>query len=124
MNGSVRTFFVALLVLVLVVLGIYALQNGATTEVTFLFWRWSLPRWVPAAVFTAAVLVVLFLYGLFFGVGWRFRHRRLQRTASEIESRASDLQHDVNQLRVEMSRAHGEDAEPAETLRPPIDDLR
>ena len=104
MSTTLRTVFLALLVLIAVVFVIYLLQNGQGTEVVFLFFRWHGPAWAPAATFGGAVLVLALLYGLIAGAGWRFRHRRLQRVAIENESRASGLEEDLRALRGEPPR--------------------
>jgi uncharacterized integral membrane protein len=96
-----RALLAILVILELIAMGVYALQNQALETVRFLTMSWSgVPMWVVPAVAMAGMLVTCVLYGFFSGIGWRLRHHRLSRDVDEHHA-------DVERLRRENAELHG-----------------
>jgi hypothetical protein len=106
-----RALALLLLVVVLVGMGLFALQNQGTFTSHLLTFSWQgTPVWAPGAAAGLAVLLVCTLYGLAAGAGWRIRHRRLSRDFDEHQAAADHLQRENLELRERVAglRAGGD----------------
>lgn len=112
-----RALVVLLLILELVAMGMYALQNQELTTVRFLTMSW--PRtsaWTPTAVAMLVMLVTCILYAFVSGIGWRVRHHRLSRHVDERQAALEQLQRENAELHERLAgrRALGDlPAEPS-----------
>jgi uncharacterized integral membrane protein len=111
-----RALVVLLVVLELAATAVYALQNQATTAVTFLNMRWTgVTTWWPAAAAILVMLATCILYGFVSGIGWRVRHHRLSRHVDEHQATAEQLQRENAALRERLSgRPRTTDERPVE----------
>src|ERR1700704_3030265 len=121
--------FLILLILAAAGIGLYAMENTGTHDVTLWQWHWSaVPDWLPV-VATAAVIVGLFLlYMLYSGLVHGVRVGSMRRRVTTRESAITDLRRDNQRLREENARVRSElhgvattpgDREPVEATSTP-----
>ncbi|HET9849331.1 MAG TPA: hypothetical protein VFR68_12360 [Candidatus Dormibacteraeota bacterium] len=102
-----------LFLLLLIVAGagvaVYAYQNTATHDVTFLQWHWSaVPDWVPV-VLAAVVMGGLFLlYMIYSGLVHGVRLGSMRRRVSTREQAINDMRAENQRLREENARMRSE----------------
>ena len=101
--------FLLLLIVAGALVGLYAVQNTATHDVTLWQWHWSaVPDWVPV-VLTAAVIGALFLlYMLYSGMVHGVRVGSMRRRVSTREAAINDMQVENQRLREENARVRSE----------------
>jgi uncharacterized integral membrane protein len=93
-----------LLMIALVLLGVFAAQNGSTEQVNLLTLHWSgVPQWLPPVVAGGGVAVLLTLYMLYAGGRHGVRQRGLKGRIGKHESRISELQTENERLRQEVA---------------------
>lgn len=99
-------YLIALLV-VFALVGVFAVQNGGTQDFTLLGYAWNLPTWVPTAIGTAAVSVLLMLHMSHAGIGSRFREMGHGRALDEHRGAIEDLRAENGRLREQLAAARG-----------------
>jgi uncharacterized integral membrane protein len=101
--------FLILLIIVAAGVGLYAMENAGTHDVTLWQWQWSaVPDWVPVVV-TAAVIGGLFLlYMLYSGLVHGVRVGSMRRRVTTRESTITDLRRENQRLREENARVRSE----------------
>ena len=100
--------YLIFMLVVYALLGVFAVQNGSTHDFTLLGYTWSLPIWVPTAIGTAAVSVLLLLHMSHAGLGSRFREMGFGRELDEHRDRIDGLRAENARLREELAAARGE----------------
>ena len=94
-------FFLILVVLALLLLGIFAVQNSSTEQVNFLTFHWAgVPQWLPPVLAGGAVAILLILYMLVAGGRRGIRQRGVKGRA---DSRVSALETENERLRQEVA---------------------
>jgi uncharacterized integral membrane protein len=101
--------FLILLILAAAGIGLYAMENTGTHDVTLWQWHWSaVPDWLPV-VATAAVIGGLFLlYMLYSGLVHGVRVGSMRRRVTTRESTINDLRRESQRLREENARVRSE----------------
>src|SRR5260370_41500964 len=98
--------FLILLILAAAVVGVYAVGNTGTHDVTFWQWHWSaVPDWLPVLVAAAVIAGLFVLYMLYSGLVHGVRVGSMRRRATTRESEILDL-------RPQNPRLPGENARP------------
>jgi hypothetical protein len=123
--------YLILMLFVIAVLGVFAAQNGGTHDFTLLGYTWNLPLWVPAAIGTGAMAVLLMLRTSHAGLGSRLSQIGHWRELDAHLNRIEGLRGENAQLREELAASRGEVRGAAAANRPPgqsgpswMDDLR
>ncbi len=120
--------YLILLLVVFAVFGVFAAQNGGTHDFTLLGYAWNMPLWVPAAIGTAAVSVLLLLHMSHATLGSQFRELGHGRMLDAQRDRIEELREENVQLREQLAAARGEVRGAAATNRAPrqswVDGLR
>ncbi len=97
--------FLALLVLALLAVGLYAAQNTGTHEVTLWHAHWTgVADWVPVVMAAGMVAVLFLVYMLYAGARSGIRHGALRRRITTHEATISDLRKETQRLREENAR--------------------
>src|SRR2546423_15624129 len=95
-------FFLILVVLALLLLGIFAVQNSSTEQVNFLTFHWAgVPQWLPPVLAGGAVAILLILYMLVAGGRRGIRQRGVKGGG---DSRGSAPEAENERLRPEGAR--------------------
>lgn len=100
--------FLLLLILAGVGVAVYASENTATHQVTFLQWHWSVADWVPVA--TAAIVIgfLFLLYMLYSGLVHGVRVGSMRRRVSTREQAINEMSAENQRLREENARLRSE----------------
>ena len=102
-----------LFLLLLIVAGagvaVYASQNTATHDVTFLQWHWSaVADWVPVVVAAVVIGVLFLLYMIYSGLVHGVRLGSMRRRVSTREQAINDMRTEHQRLREENARLRSE----------------
>src|SRR5919199_5606709 len=101
-------FFILLLVAAALI-GVFAYQNTATHDMSFLQWHFSgVPLWVPVVLAAAAVGVIMLLWLLALGATAGMRHGALRRRLGDHESTLGNVRQENTRLREENARLRSE----------------
>jgi uncharacterized integral membrane protein len=94
-------FFLILLVIALLLLGIFVVQNSSTEQVSFLTFHWTgVPQWLPPVLAGGAVAILLILYMLVAGGRRGIRQRGVK---GRSDSKVSALESENERLRQELA---------------------
>jgi uncharacterized integral membrane protein len=104
LNG---TMYLIVLLVVFGLLGVFAVQNGGTQDFTLLGYTWNLPIWVPTAIGTAIVSVLLLLQMSHAGLGARFREFGHGRSLNEHRGVIEELRDQNARLREQLAELRG-----------------
>jgi uncharacterized integral membrane protein len=102
------TMYLIALLVVFVLFGVFAAQNGGTQDFTFLGYTFHLQSWVPTAIGTGIVSALLMLHMGAAGLGHRFREIGHGRALHEHRGVIEDLRDENSRLREELAAARGE----------------
>ncbi len=102
----IAMYVIALLV-VYVLLGVFAVQNGGTQTFTLLGYSWDLPTWVPTAAAAAVVSVLLILQMSATDLGYRMRLFGHSRAIDEHRGLIANLRDENARLREQLAAARG-----------------
>jgi uncharacterized integral membrane protein len=101
LRSKMAVFFLILLVIALLLLGIFVVQNSSTEQVSFLTFHWAgVPQWLPPVLAGGAVAILLVLYMLVAGGRRGIRQRGVRGRA---DSRISALESENERLRQELA---------------------
>lgn len=101
--------FLALLLLALLAVGLYAAQNTGTHDVTLWHAHWTgVADWVPVVIAAGLVTVLFLVYMLYAGARSGIRHGALRRRITTHETTISDLRKETQRLREENARLKSE----------------
>ncbi len=101
--------FLALLLLALLAVGLYAAQNTGTHDVTLWHAHWTgVADWVPVVIAAGLVTVLFLVYMLYAGARSGMRHGALRRRITTHETTISDLRKETQRLREENARLKSE----------------
>ena len=101
-------FFILLLVAAALI-GVFAYQNTATHDMTFLQWHFAgVPLWIPVVLAAVAVGVVMLLWLLALGATAGMRHGALRRRLGDHESTLGNVRQENTRLREENARLRSE----------------
>ena len=101
--------FLALLLLALLAVGLYAAQNTGTHDVTLWHAHWTgVADWVPVVFASGLVAVLLLAYMLYAGARSGIRHGALRRRITSHEATIGDLRKEAQRLREENARLRSE----------------
>lgn len=101
--------FLALLLLALLAVGLYAAQNTGTHDVTLWHAHWTgVADWVPVVIAAGLVTVLFLVYMLYAGARSGIRHGALRRRITTHEVTISDLRKETQRLREENARLKSE----------------
>ncbi|HYS01023.1 MAG TPA: hypothetical protein VET82_01580 [Candidatus Eisenbacteria bacterium] len=101
--------FLALLLLALLAVGLYAAQNTGTHDVTLWHAHWTgVADWVPVVMAAGLVAVLFLVYMLYAGARSGMRHGALRRRITTHEATISDLRTQTQRLREENARLKSE----------------
>jgi len=105
--------FLALLLLALLAVGLYAAQNTGTHDVTLWHAHWTgVADWVPVVIAAGLVTVLFLMYRLYAGARSGMRHGALRRRITTHETTISDLRTQTQRLREENARLKSEARSP------------
>src|SRR5215470_12198673 len=102
------TMYVILLLVVFVLLGVFAVQNGGTQDFTLLGYHWNLPAWTPTAIGTGIVSFLLLLHLSHTGMGEAVRRMGTGRELDAHRDRVEVLRSENGRLREELAAVKGE----------------
>ena len=100
--------YVIALLIVFAALGVFAVQNDSTQVFTLMGYTWSLPTWVPTAIGTGVVSVLLLLHVSHAGIGLRLRQMGHGRALEEHRDVIDELRSENARLREQVAAARGE----------------
>jgi uncharacterized integral membrane protein len=101
--------FLILLIIAAAVVGVYAVGNTGTHDVTFWQWQWSaVPDWLPVLVAAAVIAGLFVLYMLYSGLVHGVRVGSMRRRVTTRESEIIDLRRENQHLREENARVRSE----------------
>jgi hypothetical protein len=101
--------FLILLILAVAGVGVYAIGNTGTHDVTLWQWHWSaVPDWVPVVTAAAAIGVLFLLYMAYSGLVHGVRVGSMRKRVSTRESTINDLRRENQRLREENARVRSE----------------
>ncbi len=113
--------FLALLLLALLAVGLYAAQNTATHDVTLWHAHWTgVADWVPVVLAAGLVAVLFLVYILYAGARSGMRHGALRRRITTHEATINDLRKETQRLREENARLKSE-VRYAQSAAPPVE---
>lgn len=102
------TMYVILLLVVFVLLGVFAVQNGGTQDFTLMGYHWNLPAWTPTAIGTGIVSFLLLLHLSHTGMGDAVRRMGVGRELVTHRDRVEVLSAENGRLREELAAVKGE----------------
>lgn len=101
--------FLALLLLALLAVGLYAAQNTGTHDVTLWHAHWTgVADWVPVVIAAGLVAVLFLVYMMYAGARSGIRHGALRRRITTHEATIGDLRKETQRLREENARLKSE----------------
>jgi hypothetical protein len=101
--------FLALLLLALLAVGLYAAQNTGTHDVTLWHAHWTgVADWVPVVIAAGLVAVLFLVYMMYAGARSGIRHGALRRRITTHEVTIGDLRKETQRLREENARLRSE----------------
>jgi uncharacterized integral membrane protein len=100
--------YVILLLVVFVLFGVFAAQNGSTQDFTLLGYHWSLPMWTPTAIGTGIVSFLLLLHLSHTGMGRSLRRMGMGRELDTHRASVESLRAENGRLREELAAVRGE----------------
>jgi uncharacterized integral membrane protein len=99
--------FLLALLIVFVLTGVFATQNGGTQSFTLLGYSWVEPLWVPTAIGVGIVSALFLLHMGGVDLGYRFRQFGHDRQVEGHRSLIADLRDENSRLREELAAARG-----------------
>lgn len=113
--------FLALLVLALLAVGLYAAQNTGSHDVTLWHAHWTgVADWVPVVMAAGLVAALFVVYILYASARSGMRHGALRRRITTHEATISDLRKETQRLREENARLKSE-VRNAQSAAPPVE---
>ena len=101
--------FLILLIVAATVVGLYAVDNTGTHDVTLWQWHWSaVPDWVPVVLAAAVIGGLFLLYMVYSGLVHGVRVGSMRRRVTTGESAVNDLRRENQRLREENARVRSE----------------
>jgi len=101
--------FLALLVVALLAVRLYAAQNTSTHDVTLWHAHWTgVADWVPVVIAAGLVAALFLIYMIYAGARSGMRHGALRRRITTHEATISDLRKETQRLREENARLRSE----------------
>jgi len=101
--------FLILLIIVAAGVGLYAMENTGSHDVTLWQWQWSaVPDWVPVVVAAAVIGGLFLLYMLYSGLVHGVHVGSMRRRVTTRESTINDLRRENQGLREENARVRSE----------------
>lgn len=101
--------FLALLLLALLAVGLYAAQNTGTHDITLWHAHWTgVADWVPVVIAAGLVAVIFLVYMMYAGARSGIRHGALRRRITTHEATIGDLRREAQRLREENARLKSE----------------
>ncbi len=112
--------FLALLLLALLAVGLYAAQNTGTHDVTLWHAHWTgVADWVPVVIAAGLVAVLFLVYMMYASARSGIRHGALRRRITTHEATIGDLRKETQRLREENARLKSE-VRNAQLAAPPV----
>ncbi len=112
--------FLALLLLALLAVGLYAAQNAGTHDVTLWHAHWTgVADWVPVVIAAGLVAVLFLVYMMYAGARSGIRHGALRRRITTHEATIGELRKETQRLREENARLKSE-VRNAQLAAPPV----
>jgi len=99
--------FLLALLIVFVLTGVFATQNGGTQSFTLLGYSWVEPLWVPTAIGVGIVSALFVLHMGGADIGYRFRRFGHDRQIEGHRGLIADLRAENSRLREELAAARG-----------------
>jgi uncharacterized integral membrane protein len=102
------TMYLIVLVVVFILGGVFAAQNDGTQSFAFLGYTWTLQTWVPTAIGTSIVGLLLLLHMSHAGLGGRLRQIGQSRALDEHRDVIDQLRGENGRLREELAAVKGQ----------------
>jgi uncharacterized integral membrane protein len=102
------TMYLIALVVVFILGGVFAAQNDGTQSFAFLGYTWTLQTWVPTAIGTGVMGLLLLLHMSHAGLGGRLRQIGQSRTLDEHRDVIDQLRTENSRLREELAAVKGQ----------------
>ncbi|HKF16395.1 MAG TPA: hypothetical protein VKF14_04245 [Candidatus Dormibacteraeota bacterium] len=99
--------FLLALLIVFVLTGVFASQNGGTQSFTLLGYSWVEPIWLPTAIGVGIVSALFVLHMGSADIGYRFRRLGHDRQIEGHRDLIADLRDENSRLREELAAARG-----------------
>ena len=99
--------FLLALLIVFVLTGVFATQNGSTQSFTLLGYSWVEPIWLPTAIGVGIVSALFVLHMGSADIGYRFRRLGHDRQIEGHRDLIADLRDENSRLREELAAARG-----------------
>jgi uncharacterized integral membrane protein len=99
--------FLLALLIVFVLTGVFATQNGSTQSFTLLGYSWVEPIWLPTAIGVGIVSALFVLHMGSADIGYRFRRLGHDRRIEGHRGLIADLRDENSRLREELAAARG-----------------